>query len=379
MLNITFNNFFNLLCQGGETNPEDRFVSIAKAINNNARIIVWPYAQMGKEFYEFFTRRLNLKNEFIKVAQDTDKDDVRSPVEVDFTSEDVVVIATRRYGDEISSFLEKKNITNWIMSFEMALLYPEYRQELFGGQLTLMEQFRDSLLNKKESYLKLYFTLRDSESKQLFLSNMMYRLTKNPRYAFIRSTGETYFDQDLFDLKPAFQGAVIDAGGFNGDTLKSFLDLNEAFGSYHLFEPDPDQFDIAVSRSDSPNVYFNNCGIYSSTKTLFLNRNAHDREHITLKDNGDFAVEVITLDEYCKNLDVSLIKMDIEGGETDAIKGALETIKRCNPVLSICIYHLADDYIDIFNLIQSTGCNYTYYIRKYSTCFVDTVLYAVPC
>lgn len=55
-------------------------------------------------------------------------------------------------------------------------------------------------------------------------------------------------------------------------------------------------------------------------------------------------IQITTLDKECINRTVGLIKMDIEGAEYSAIKGALETIKRDKPVLLISLYHTAKDF-----------------------------------
>lgn len=44
-------------------------------------------------------------------------------------------------------------------------------------------------------------------------------------------------------------------------------------------------------------------------------------------------IPVITLDELCGKAAVSLIKIDIEGMELDALRGAQEVIARCHPVI----------------------------------------------
>ena len=47
----------------------------------------------------------------------------------------------------------------------------------------------------------------------------------------------------------------------------------------------------------------------------------------------------------CGYDNISLIKLDIEGAEREALKGAERIIKKCRPVLAICAYHLQDDLL----------------------------------
>ena len=54
-------------------------------------------------------------------------------------------------------------------------------------------------------------------------------------------------------------------------------------------------------------------------------------------------VPTIRIDSLAKGGTVSMIKMDIEGAEYDALRGAAGTIKRDKPLLAICVYHKRGD------------------------------------
>lgn len=55
---------------------------------------------------------------------------------------------------------------------------------------------------------------------------------------------------------------------------------------------------------------------------------------VSLAEEGDgFNVSVITLDKYGADLDVQLIKADVEGMEKHVLEGAAELIERCQPYL----------------------------------------------
>jgi FkbM family methyltransferase len=48
--------------------------------------------------------------------------------------------------------------------------------------------------------------------------------------------------------------------------------------------------------------------------------------------SGIFSTEARTLDSYCLN-DLALIKIDVQGADGEVIYGAIDTIRRCNPVI----------------------------------------------
>lgn len=73
---------------------------------------------------------------------------------------------------------------------------------------------------------------------------------------------------------------------------------------------------------------------------------------------------------------VDFIKMDIEGSELEALKGAVDTIKRFQPKLAISVYHNLWDYVDIPEYIDSLHIGYTFYLRHASIHSEETVLFA---
>lgn len=81
---------------------------------------------------------------------------------------------------------------------------------------------------------------------------------------------------------------------------------------------------------------------------------------------GEEKVESITLDEFVESesLEVGLIKVDIEGGEQDFLKGAMRTIQNQRPILLISIYHSAEDFFDIKPLIEQLDLGYHFKLYK---------------
>ena len=73
---------------------------------------------------------------------------------------------------------------------------------------------------------------------------------------------------------------------------------------------------------------------------------------------------------------VDFIKMDIEGGEVEALKGAQATIKAFAPRLAICVYHKPRDLPDIVALIRETRPDYEFCLSHKSPGLGDTVVFA---
>lgn len=92
--------------------------------------------------------------------------------------------------------------------------------------------------------------------------------------------------------------------------------------------------------------------------------------------NCSDVIETVALDEFLRGERVTFIKMDIEGAERDALKGAAQIIREQKPKLAVSIYHRPDDVIEIPKLILSLRPDYRLYIRHYSLLSNETVLYA---
>jgi hypothetical protein len=61
-------------------------------------------------------------------------------------------------------------------------------------------------------------------------------------------------------------------------------------------------------------------------------------------------IAVTTIDNLATELTlgkVDFIKMDIEGAEPKALAGARRTLARDHPRMAICIYHAADDPVNV--------------------------------
>ena len=96
-----------------------------------------------------------------------------------------------------------------------------------------------------------------------------------------------------------------------------------------------------------------------------------------ISENGSNVVIVDSIDNVCGKDRVTFIKMDIEGSEAKALRGAEKTIRRDKPRLAISIYHKPEDYFEIPFLIKEMVPEYKLYIRHHTFNKNNTVVYAV--
>lgn len=81
----------------------------------------------------------------------------------------------------------------------------------------------------------------------------------------------------------------------------------------------------------------------------------------------DEEIDVITLDDFIKENNIqkiNFIKIDTEGYELNILEGAIETIKKFNPVIVVSAYHSPHHKIMIPQFILSINNKYKYKINK---------------
>lgn len=187
--------------------------------------------------------------------------------------------------------------------------------------------------------------------------------------------GRQYFD--VFD--PINDEVFIDAGAYNGDTiLDYFAWVNGKNRKVYAMEPIKEMKEHIVNMINEKNlndVIVKNVAAWNKQeKVKFYMEGAGSR----INDNGEIEVNAIDIDTLINNDKVTYIKMDIEGSELKALKGARNIIEKYIPRLAICIYHKPEDIILIEEYLLNLNPDYHFYIRHYASNMWETVLYAVP-
>ncbi len=213
------------------------------------------------------------------------------------------------------------------------------------------------------------------EIKEFLLSNGI--AAENIYYLnFPMDVNESYFDP-VVELSE--NEVFVDAGALDGSTSRIFAEkVKLNYKKIYMFEPDNNSYKVAknnITKFGLDRVELHEKGLWSkkgeSSFAVWGNGGS------AIVESGNIKILVDSLDNIIGNDEVTFIKMDIEGSELEALKGAEKLIKRCKPKLAICVYHKPEDIIEIPMYIKSLVPEYKLYLRHYSFSASETVLYAV--
>ncbi len=107
------------------------------------------------------------------------------------------------------------------------------------------------------------------------------------------------------------------------------------------------------------------------------------RENASLYSIGDISVKITTVDNEVmkREINVGFIKADLERYGFKMVKGALNTIKKYRPVISVGIYHGYEELFKIKHLLEASVENYTFefQLHRFSKGkFVELTLFCYP-
>jgi FkbM family methyltransferase len=222
--------------------------------------------------------------------------------------------------------------------------------------------------------------LADDCARSQFVSQVEFRSRADFGRQPVPSHTPAYFANDLFSLLP--DERFVDCGAFDGDSIQSFLEASDGkFARIDAFESDPLNF-ASLQRVVESN------GLLKSTTVLHQKAvsstvgsgrfSATGQANAGISDQGDIEMSCTTLDESLDGQHPTFIKMDIEGAEIDALRGARRIITRHQPLLAICVYHRQNDLWRIPMLMHELEPESLLTLRPYWLDGFDLVCYAVP-
>jgi len=171
----------------------------------------------------------------------------------------------------------------------------------------------------------------------------------------------------------------VDAGSLDGMSSVGFANWCSSSKRKFVYVFEPDRKNIAKCHStlSKTNIPYQIVPKGLWNKEAVLRFSARGDGNSTIDSAGEEMIEVIDMDRELVEKKVTFIKMDIEGAELNALRGAKTVIEKNIPKMAICVYHKPEDIWEIPQIIMQCCSKYKFYLRHYSLTDSESVLYAV--
>lgn len=270
-----------------------------------------------------------------------------------------------RYGNDITILLAFGSESE-IMLGQFAELAAKH--ELLAPNFALFgtTQFdMQFVMDNRDKFDKVYELLADDWSRKVFKNICNYKLTGKVAYLDKIATYRVQDYQELFEFSS--HETYIDLGAYNGDTVVEFLELvNGQYERIVAVEPDRKNFkklERWQEESGLANISLYAKGIWDKPDTLSFNTAGARSSSLDL--DGNSVIEVESVDNILQGAAATLIKIDVEGAEAQALRGASHTLAAYQPKLLVACYHREEDLFKLPLLIHELNPNYKIYFRKH--------------
>jgi len=257
----------------------------------------------------------------------------------------------------------------------------------YGIVMCIIERkkLQPQLSRVKQRAKKIAKLLADENSKKVYLGIIKARCGLG-NFSDFYTNQVQYFENEYF--KYGDDEFLIDCGAYDGNTINDFIKFVPNFKGIVSFEATPATFEVLKKNyGNNHKIQLINKACWSEVTKLVFNvdtRTSGDYigagNSILLHGNNttNIEVEATSIDALELREKVTFIKMDIEGAELEALKGAKKTILRDKPRLAIAIYHTNEDMFSIAEYIHEICPEYKLYVKHHWINSWETVLYGVP-
>ena len=232
---------------------------------------------------------------------------------------------------------------------------------------------------------RLFQSLADEQSQKVLKHRLMFLRTRDRQLLLEIRDGKQYFDNELIDYSKIEN--FLDLGTYTGDTVLDYIEeAKENHGTIYGFEPDRELYTKAQEcLKEFDNIVLIQKGVSDFDGRVKVSQTLGVMQTIEEGvfgegENEESYFEVCRLDSYFSGnlLANGMIKLDIEGAEMAALRGAEDCIKKNKPIIAVCVYHKQEDILEIPKYCRSLDAKYKVYLRHYSDTQTETVCYLIP-
>lgn len=232
-------------------------------------------------------------------------------------------------------------------------------------------------IKNAEKLQQVYDSLYDDYSRKVYSNIINFKISGDISYLDSVTTPKAEIYRDI--IKPNMSETYVDLGAYNGDTIRELLEFTRGrYAGIYALEPDKKNYKKLSKFVDGMKyVYPYNAAAWCVDTELPFAAKAGRQSAISASSESMIAAR--SVDSILGRKAATIIKMDVEGFEREAIWGAAQTIARYAPKLMISLYHRNEDIFELPLLIKMLNPNYKLYIRHqlYIPAW-ETNLYAAP-
>lgn len=215
--------------------------------------------------------------------------------------------------------------------------------------------------------------LADEKSVALARDIIAYRASGDITLCPVPSEADEYVPADLPRYADPLR--VIDCGAYTGVALHKLRKAGYTIEALAAFEPDLENFSLLASRDYGAREAI--CLPLATWSTHQQMRFSADSSMgSTLSDTGETVVQCVKVDEVLRGFAPTLIKLDVEGAETETLKGMEQLIRASRPNLCISVYHTARDLFALALMIDGWDLGYRFHLRVHEQNTFGVVVYA---
>ena len=234
--------------------------------------------------------------------------------------------------------------------------------------------FNKDFLKKHIDKIELaYSHLADEQSKKVFENIIHFQITGDLNYCF---DCESEKDEAFEILNLGDNESFLDLGAYRGDTVDEFLKYTKSYKKIVAVEPDTRTFKkLQINCESLKNCITLNNAIWSENCVLTFDGNKGRGASAQSQGEEKNAICVDYITE--KYGDFSYLNIDIEGAESEMLKGACLTLAN-RPKICMAVYHKSEDIFALVNKIKEINSDYKIYLRHHKhISFWDTNIYCI--
>lgn len=160
---------------------------------------------------------------------------------------------------------------------------------------------------------------------------------------------------------------MVDLGAYTGDNIIDYLNLygEHSYKKIYAYDITEETFkQLQNNLKFYPHISCRKKAVLDVNENVCFSENVIDASANMIKENGTTVVEAVTLDQDIQER-ITILKMDIEGSEQRALKGAVKHIKEDMPTLLLSVYHSFEDLWKIPAMIEEMKPGYQFYLRSH--------------